>query len=65
MERLWIPLEQYKLILMDDGAPLESTCPPESVRITLTPPFASRRFQLNWPSENQVDRFNRPFCGAR
>eukprot|EP00959_Pyramimonas_sp_CCMP1952_P176646 3692050-Pyramimonas_sp.AAC.1 len=36
--------------------------PPASSQLL---PLAPTRFPQNWPSENQVDRFNRPFCGAR
>eukprot|EP00959_Pyramimonas_sp_CCMP1952_P294315 6156106-Pyramimonas_sp.AAC.1 len=31
--------KQWKGILIDKGAPLESTIPPESARITRTPPI--------------------------
>eukprot|EP00959_Pyramimonas_sp_CCMP1952_P076236 1592917-Pyramimonas_sp.AAC.1 len=65
MERVWIPEKT-----MDTKSSWTKErrwnlrvppSPPESPKL----PFASRRVQLNWPSENQVDRFNRPFGGAR
>eukprot|EP00959_Pyramimonas_sp_CCMP1952_P215124 4501456-Pyramimonas_sp.AAC.1 len=34
--------KQYKGILMDKGAPLESTSSPESARITLTSPVCAQ-----------------------
>eukprot|EP00959_Pyramimonas_sp_CCMP1952_P108596 2270491-Pyramimonas_sp.AAC.1 len=38
--------------------------PRESARITLTP-ICVHEASAKLAAENQVDRFNRPFCGAR
>eukprot|EP00959_Pyramimonas_sp_CCMP1952_P406180 8512566-Pyramimonas_sp.AAC.1 len=65
MERAWIPEKT-----MDNASSWAKgrrwnlrapPSPPASPWL----PFAPRKPRLNWPPENQVDLFNRPFCGAR